>query len=80
VLALAGLGATGHYLLVRALALAPAVVVQPFTYTLLVWAVVIGYLVFGDLPDIWTVVGALIVVGAGTYTAWREHRRRIATM
>jgi drug/metabolite transporter (DMT)-like permease len=70
------LGAVGHYCLVKALANAPAVVVQPFTYTLLVWAVVIGYLVFGDLPDRWTVLGALIVVGAGSYAAWREHVRR----
>jgi drug/metabolite transporter (DMT)-like permease len=72
---LATLGATGHYCLVRALAHAPAVVVQPFSYTMLVWAVVIGYLVFGDLPDRWTVSGALVVVGAGCYAAWREHVR-----
>jgi len=73
--ALATLGATGHYCLVRALAHAPAVVIQPFSYTMLVWAVVIGYLVFGDLPDRWTVTGALVVVGAGCYAAWREHVR-----
>lgn len=73
---LGALGAAGHYFLVRALALAPAVVVQPFTYTLLLWAVVIGYLFFGDLPDVWTGVGAALVVGAGLYAAWREHRRR----
>jgi len=42
---------------------------------MLVWAVVIGYLVFGDLPDRWTVAGALVVVGAGCYAAWREHVR-----
>ncbi|SNB69867.1 EamA domain-containing membrane protein RarD [Arboricoccus pini] len=70
------LGAAGHYFLVQALALAPAVVVQPFTYTLLLWAVGIGYLFFGDLPDVWTGVGASLVVGAGLYAAWREHRRR----
>ncbi len=74
-LALAGLGAFGHYCLVRALARLPAVVVQPFAYTMLVWAVLIGYLVFGDLPDRWTVTGALVVVGAGCYAAWREHVR-----
>jgi drug/metabolite transporter (DMT)-like permease len=70
------LGAAGHYCLVRALTLAPAVVVQPFTYTLLVWAIVIGYLVFGDLPDAWTVTGAALIVGAGIYAAWREHVRQ----
>ncbi len=71
---LAALGALGHYCLVRALTLAPVVVVQPFTYTLLLWEVVIGYLVFGDLPDRFTVIGVLVVAGAGIYAVWREHR------
>jgi drug/metabolite transporter (DMT)-like permease len=77
-LCLGVLGAGGHYCLVRALSVAPAVVVQPFTYTMLLWAVVIGYLVFGDLPDAWTVAGAALVVAAGIYAAWREHVRRAA--
>ena len=75
-LVLAGLGAIGHYCLIRALATVPAVVVQPFTYTLLVWATVIGYVVFGDLPDGYTIVGAVIVAAAGMYAAWREHVRK----
>jgi drug/metabolite transporter (DMT)-like permease len=75
ILALGVLGAAGHYCLVRALTMAAAVVVQPFTYTMLVWAVVIGYLVFGDLPDAWTIAGAALVVSAGIYAAWREHQR-----
>lgn len=75
VLAQATLGALGHLCLVRALALAPAVVVQPFTYTLLLYAVVVGFLVFGDVPDLWTVVGGLVVVGAGVYSALRERQR-----
>ncbi|MDX6748871.1 DMT family transporter [Geminicoccaceae bacterium 1502E] len=75
VVALAAAGAAGHYCLVRALGLAPIVVVQPFTYTLLVWAVVIGYLVFGNLPDLYTVAGAAMIVVAGSYAAWREHVR-----
>jgi drug/metabolite transporter (DMT)-like permease len=70
------LGGAGHYGLVRALQLAPAVVVQPFSYTGLVWSVVIGYLVFGDLPDVPTLVGAAVIVAAGTYAALREHRLR----
>lgn len=74
-LSLGALGALGHYALVRALTVAPAAVVQPFTYTLLLWAIVIGFLVFGDFPDRWTLIGAGIVVAAGIYTAWREHVR-----
>ncbi|MFO1075745.1 MAG: DMT family transporter [Geminicoccaceae bacterium] len=75
-LLLALLGGLGHYAMIRALQLAPASVLQPFTYTLLLWAVVIGYLVFGDVPDRWTLTGAAIVVAAGTYTAMREQRLR----
>jgi drug/metabolite transporter (DMT)-like permease len=72
----AALGGVSHYLMIRALQLAPAAVIQPFTYTVLLWAVVIGYLGFGDLPDRWTLLGASAIVGAGLYTAIREHRLR----
>ena len=70
----AALGGAGHFLLIRGLQLAPVAVVQPFTYTLLLWAVVIGYLMFGDVPDLWTLTGAAIVVAAGCYRALRERR------
>ena len=52
--------------------------VAPFRYTSLLWAIVLGFLVFGDLPDLWTVFGATIVVVAGIFTLWRERvlRRR----
>ncbi len=72
----AALGGLGHYCMIKALQLAPAVIVQPFSYTLLLWAVVIGYVGFGDLPDRWTLLGAAVIVAAGTYTAVREHRLR----
>lgn len=72
----AALGGAAHYCMIRALQLAPAAVIQPFTYTLLLWAVVIGYVGFGDLPDRWTLLGATAIVGAGVYTALREHRLR----
>jgi len=51
--------------------------VAPFRYTSLLWAIVLGLLVFGDLPDVWTLVGATIVVGAGLFTLWRERRLRL---
>jgi drug/metabolite transporter (DMT)-like permease len=69
------IGGLGHYCLIRAFQLAPAVIVQPFSYTLLLWAVVIGYVGFGDVPDRWTLLGAAVIVAAGSYTALREHRR-----
>ena len=67
-------GITGHWLLIKALEAAPASVLQPFNYTLLVWATVIGYLVFDDLPDLWTVIGAAVIVASGLYTIFRERR------
>jgi drug/metabolite transporter (DMT)-like permease len=73
---LAVLGGVGHFCMIRAFQLAPAVVLQPFSYTLLLWALVIGYLAFGDLPDAWTLLGGAVVVAAGTYTALRERRRQ----
>ncbi len=54
--------------------------VAPFRYTSLLWAIVLGLLVFGDLPDVWTLIGAVIVIGAGLFTLLRERalRRRMA--
>ena len=71
----ATLGALGHLCMVRALTVAPAVVIQPFTYTLLLYEIGIGYLLFGDVPDGPTLLGAAIVVGAGVYAAVRTHKR-----
>jgi drug/metabolite transporter (DMT)-like permease len=72
------LGASGHYLLIKALQLAPASVLQPFAYTVLVWATIVGYTMFGNLPDRFTVAGALIIVASGLYAFARERRLRRA--
>src|SRR5581483_2350895 len=56
----------------RALKLAPASVVVPYQYTMIVWAIVLGYLVFADAPDGFTLTGAAIIVAAGLYILWRE--------
>ncbi len=50
--------------------------VAPFRYTSLLWAIVLGLLVFGEWPDGWTLIGAAIVVGAGLFTLWRERKLR----
>ncbi|MBX9942790.1 MAG: DMT family transporter [Reyranella sp.] len=72
--AVALLGAVAHYALIRALDYAEAGAVQPYSYTLLVWAAVLGALVFGDIPDGWTVMGAAVIVASGLY-AWQYDRR-----
>ena len=48
----------------------------PFKYTTMIWAVLFGYLFFGDLPDAWTGAGAAVVVLAGLYILHRETRGR----
>jgi drug/metabolite transporter (DMT)-like permease len=56
----------------RSLKLAPASVVVPYQYSMIVWAIIFGYLVFGDVPSIPTVAGAAIIIGAGFYIFLRE--------
>ncbi len=67
------IGAIAHYALIKALDYAEAGAVQPYAYTLLVWATLLGWLVFGDIPDGWTIFGAAIVVASGLYT-WHHDR------
>jgi drug/metabolite transporter (DMT)-like permease len=56
----------------RSLKLAPASVVVPYQYTMIVWAVALGWMVFGDVPDAFTLGGAAIIIVAGLYILWRE--------
>ena len=65
-------GALGHYLMIRAFERAAARVVAPFTYAELIWAMVVGLAVFGDIPDPWMVLGAATVAASGLYVLYRE--------
>jgi drug/metabolite transporter (DMT)-like permease len=56
----------------RSLKLAPASVVVPYQYSMIVWAVIFGYVVFGDVPSLATIAGAAIIIGAGFYIFLRE--------
>lgn len=70
-----GLGSLAGNLCVNlALRLGPAVTVVPFQYTMLFWGTLLGFLVFGDVPGVASLVGATIIVGAGLYILIREHR------
>ena len=69
------LGLASHILLIKALELAPASLLQPYNYTMLVWATALGFAVWGDFPDVPTVAGALVIVASGLYTFHRERAR-----
>jgi drug/metabolite transporter (DMT)-like permease len=58
----------------RSLKLAPASVVVPYQYSMIVWAVMFGYVVFGDVPQVSTIVGAAIIIAAGLYIFIREQQ------
>jgi drug/metabolite transporter (DMT)-like permease len=68
------LGALGHYLMIRAYKIAPASLLAPFDYTTLIWATVLGFVVFGDLPDTGTFLGAIIIMSSGLYLIRCESR------
>jgi drug/metabolite transporter (DMT)-like permease len=69
-------GMLGHYLLILAHRVAPASVLSPFIYTQLVWVIIAGYLVFGDLPNRWTLLGSAMVIASGLYLLNRERKVR----
>jgi len=66
----------GQWIVVLAFRYADASVLAPFSYTQLLWVSLLGFLIFGEVPDVWTVTGAAIIVASGLYTAHREHIRR----
>ena len=75
---LVGVASTaGQWIVVLAFRYADASVLAPFSYTQLLWVSILGFLVFGELPDVWTIIGAAFIVGSGLYTAHRERVRRL---
>lgn len=67
---------TAHYLLIEAYRWAEAGIVSPFKYTSLIWATLLGYLIWGDLPDQWVISGAALIMGGGLYVLHREAKRQ----
>jgi drug/metabolite transporter (DMT)-like permease len=61
----------------RSLKLAPASVVVPYQYSMIIWAVMFGYVVFGDVPQVATIVGAAVIIAAGFYIFLRERKLRL---
>ena len=71
-IAMAVVAAFAEILVIMALDAAQAVVVAPAQYSLLIWGTFYGFVVFGQLPDVWTWLGALVIVATGLYTLNRE--------
>ncbi|MEZ5590621.1 MAG: DMT family transporter [Gammaproteobacteria bacterium] len=74
------IAASGHFLITKSLQHAPAAQLAPLSYSEIVMATLIGYVVFGDFPDRWTWLGMAVIVSSGIYISWRErrHLRKLA--
>ena len=70
------LGTLGHFLFILAFQRAPASALTPFTYMQLVWAMFIGWIVFGDFPDTLALAGMIVIAGSGLLMALYERHRR----
>lgn len=71
---LALVGGLAQLTLTGALRLAPVALVMPMDYTSLLWATLLGLLIFGELPTLWVWAGAPIIIASGLVIVWREHR------
>lgn len=67
----------GYYFIIDAMRHGEVAVVSPFRYTVMLWAILAGILIFGEWPDTAAVLGSLIVVAAGVYTFMRERKLRL---
>ena len=67
-------GGLAHILLTESYRLAPASLVAPFDYTSMLWALVLGFAVFGEVPSVLVFIGAGIIAGAGLFVIWRERQ------
>jgi drug/metabolite transporter (DMT)-like permease len=72
------LGGAGHYLVIRAFQSGPAAVIAPLGYIELIGTTILGYAIFGNFPDLWTWIGAAIIIASGLYIAFRERSRSVA--
>jgi drug/metabolite transporter (DMT)-like permease len=65
-------GVVGYYGIVTAMRTGETSVIMPFRYMRLVFSLIVGFVVFHERPDLWTLVGAAIVIAMGIFTVWRE--------
>jgi len=72
------LATVGQLFMIAAFKAAPAALVAPFQYSQILWAVLYGYFLFGDVPDIWVGTGAGIIIASGLFVVWRESREDVS--
>ncbi|HSE78585.1 MAG TPA: DMT family transporter [Alphaproteobacteria bacterium] len=68
-------GGLGHYCVARALDFAPASIVSPFHYLQLIGATAMGFMMFAEVPDLWTIAGAAVIIASGLSILWDESKR-----
>ena len=66
----------GQYLFIDAFRYAGATVLAPFKYSMLVWALIVGFAIWGDVPDGWAILGTLLIAGSGLYVIYRDPAAR----
>lgn len=70
----------GYQFIILAMRTGEISFIAPFRYTGLLWSILLGALVFGDLPDMWIIAGSTIVIASGLYSFYRENKRRTQTL
>ena len=74
-----GASTVAQWLVVLAFQQARASVLAPFSYSQLIWSGLLGYVIFGNVPDRWTLIGAAVIIASGLYTAHRERTVRVSS-
>ena len=73
----------GHFTMTLAFKAAPVAVTQPVSFLQMIWAVLLGWIGFGETPDVWVLIGAAIIISAISFITWREamlKRRQITPL
>jgi drug/metabolite transporter (DMT)-like permease len=73
-------GVIAQFAVTKAYAIASPSLIAPFEYTALIWSAILGYLIWGDVPDAWAVAGAALIIGSGVYIIHRETLKRVQNL